>query len=184
MAALAVLVGGCGDTHHRGHESAATAVSAIPTGPIFVEVRTGNLAAYPCSQCHLERIADPTERPLKEFHTRVDLAHGNTAGWCYRCHTSGDIDKLHLIDGRKITFDEAYELCGQCHGDKFRDWKDGIHGLTTGDWNGQKYKRSCTSCHNPHHPKFTSMAPERPPTRPRPRPEIRPAPQESHDEKH
>lgn len=186
-AASAILlswVSGCGDTHGGTHGAPPTSASAIATGPIFVEVRSNNLATYPCTQCHADRTPDPNERPLKEFHTRVDLVHGNASGWCYRCHTKDDIDKLHLVDGTKVSFDEGYELCGQCHGDKYRDWKDGIHGLTTGQWNGQKYKRSCTACHNPHRPKFTSMTPERPPTRPRPRPEIRPAPQESHEESH
>jgi len=37
-----------------------------------------------------------------------------------------------------IPFTESYYLCGQCHGDIFRDWKAGVHGKRTGMWNGKK----------------------------------------------
>ena len=183
--AAALASAACGDHSEGAHHGAAESESAAPAAsgpPIYVEARTPSLPAYPCSRCHADRAPDPTERPLRDFHTRIDLAHGTAFGWCYRCHTKDDIDKLHLADGRLVSFDQAYELCGSCHGDKMRDWQDGIHGLTTGNWNGQKYKRSCTFCHSPHRPKFGSMTPERPPTRPRPRPEIRPIPQGTHEQ--
>ena len=43
-------------------------------------------------------------------------------------------------------------LCGKCHGDKLRDWRDGIHGKRIGDFTSTGKKRwfTCTECHNPH----------------------------------
>lgn len=96
-------------------------------------------------------------------------------GWCYQCHTKDDIDRLHLSDGTPVGFDEAYELCGSCHGDKLRDFRAGIHGLTTGDWNGERLRRSCPYCHDPHAPHFALMTPERAPARPRTAPAEPPA---------
>ena len=43
---------------------------------------------------------------------------------------------LHLASGERVPFDESYRLCGQCHGEKQRDWRAGVHGRRTGEWNG------------------------------------------------
>jgi len=160
-----------------------------PTGVITIDPRQPLLPTYPCSRCHADRTPDPAERRLTEFHTQKTLQHGTQKGWCYRCHTAENIDKLHLADGTLVGFDEAYELCGSCHGDKLRDWKAGMHGLTTGDWNGARLRRSCPACHDPHVPKFALMIPEHAPQLPRtvtekPRAEAHGAPQESHGEGH
>jgi formate-dependent nitrite reductase cytochrome c552 subunit len=137
------------------------------TGSITVEPRRPLLPTYPCSRCHEGRAPDPAERRLVEFHTQKTLQHGPQRGWCYRCHSKEDIDQLRLLDGTLVGFDEAYELCGSCHGDKLRDWRSGIHGLTTGEWNGPRLRRSCPNCHDPHNPRFAAMTPERAPARPR-----------------
>ena len=42
--------------------------------------------------------------------------------------------------------------CAQCHGEKHRDWSEGIHGLNTGGWRGTVSRRLCTACHDPHAP--------------------------------
>jgi len=154
-------------------------------GSVSIEPRKPLLPTYPCSRCHADRQPDPNERRLTEFHTQKTLQHGMQKGWCYRCHTADDIDSLHLPDGTKVSFDEAYELCGACHGDKLRDFKANMHGLTTGEWNGARLRRSCPSCHDPHNPHFPAMTPERAPQRPRTVPA--PAPgehEESHGEGH
>ncbi len=137
------------------------------SGEVTVVAREPLLPTYPCSRCHAGRAPDANERKLTAFHTQKILHHGTQKGWCYRCHTSDDIDKLHLPDGTKVSFDEAYELCGSCHGDKFRDWKNNNHGLTTGFWLGERYRRSCPACHDPHNPHFPLMTPEHEPQLPR-----------------
>jgi len=137
------------------------------SGSITIEARQPLLPMFPCSRCHADRPPNLDERVLKELHTQKILNHGTQGGWCYRCHAKDDIDKLHLPDGKRVSFNEAYELCGSCHGDKLRDWNAGIHGLTTGFWLGDRLRRSCPSCHDPHSPKFPLMVPEHAPQPPR-----------------
>jgi uncharacterized CHY-type Zn-finger protein len=140
-----------------------------PAAFAAVEPRQQALPTYPCSSCHEELERRPERRKLVEFHTvrNQEFNHGDTEYWCYQCHSSENIDRLVVIaSGRFVTFDEAYVLCGSCHGDKLRDWKAAVHGKTMGNWKGKQVRRSCTGCHNPHKPRFGSLRPEAPPIRP------------------
>ena len=148
-------------------ESIATASPPAPSGQVRVVPRSTVVPTYPCARCHDERASDPHERPLEELHQRIAVAHGSAEGWCYRCHVEGDPDRFRLQDGRIAGFDESHELCMGCHGEIAADWRDGIHGLTTGRWNGPRDKRSCTACHDPHAPRFPAMIPRPAPRRPR-----------------
>ena len=58
-----------------------------------------------------------------------------------------------------MPFEESYRLCGQCHGEKYRDWRAGVHGRRVGQWNGAKRYLLCVHCHSPHQPRFKPMAP-------------------------
>ena len=64
---------------------------------------------------------------------------------------------LRLASGDTVPFTESYRLCGQCHGDKFRDWRLGVHGKRIGRWDGQKVYFLCVNCHNPHTPGFKGV---------------------------
>jgi len=121
---------------------------------------------FPCSQCHSYIKPNPQRRVLTEYHTDIVLHHAEGQRWCTDCHNLLNRDKLRLVSGELIAFDESYRLCGQCHGDKFRDWKVGVHGKRTGYWNGDKQYLLCVHCHNPHDPKFKSLKPLPPPVRP------------------
>jgi hypothetical protein len=188
LAPLALVACSIADEPARLH---TTVPPPSASGGITVEPRQPLLPTYPCSRCHADRTPDPRPRELTAFHTQKVLDHGAQTAWCYGCHSKNAIDRLHLADGTLVSFDVAYELCGSCHGDKLRDWKAGIHGLTTGYWLGERSRRSCPACHDPHRPRFPQMAPERPPQRPRTVPEgtreephaamaAQPAPEESH----
>ncbi|MCL5965970.1 MAG: hypothetical protein M1550_01905 [Deltaproteobacteria bacterium] len=120
---------------------------------------------FPCSDCHKEMKPNPKRRVLTEEHTNIVLNHG-PGRWCLDCHDLANRDRLHLISGEKIDFSESYRLCGQCHGDKYRDWKVGVHGKRTGYWNGKKEYLLCAHCHNPHDPRFKPLSPMPPPVRP------------------
>ena len=74
-------------------------------------------------------------------------------------------DSLKLASGKLLSFKESYKLCGQCHGEKLRDWKVGVHGKRTGYWNGKKEYLLCVHCHSPHSPRFKPLSPEPPPVR-------------------
>lgn len=121
---------------------------------------------FPCSQCHAGMKPNPQRRVLKDYHEDIVLHHAEGQRWCTDCHNLLNRDKLRLVSGELIDFEESYRLCGQCHGDKFRDWKVGIHGKRTGYWNGDKQYLLCVHCHNPHDPKFKPIKPLPPPQRP------------------
>jgi hypothetical protein len=122
---------------------------------------------FPCSDCHAGMEVNRTRRVLTEAHTDIDLKHGDQHRWCLDCHDPAQRDSLHLAGGERIPFDESYRLCGQCHGEKYRDWRAGVHGRRTGDWNGHKKYLLCVHCHNPHQPRFRPLVPKPPPERPR-----------------
>jgi hypothetical protein len=122
---------------------------------------------FPCTRCHDKpEDSNPTPRTLTAMHTNIQLVHGPREQWCYDCHNPTFRDKLRLAGGRLISFDTSYELCGQCHGEKLRDWRRGIHGRRTGCWNGKKQYLLCVNCHNPHSPRFKPLHPKPPPVRP------------------
>ncbi len=121
---------------------------------------------FPCSECHADMTPNPRRRPLSEEHTDIVLNHAKGQRWCLDCHDVDNRDKLRLVSGERIDFSESYRLCGQCHGDKFRDWKVGVHGKRTGYWNGEKEYLLCAHCHNPHDPRFKPLRPKPPPVRP------------------
>ena len=121
---------------------------------------------FPCSACHAELTTNRTRRRLEQMHTEIELRHDEQHRWCLDCHDATDRDHLHLASGELVSFDESYRLCGQCHGEKLRDWRAGVHGRRTGDWNGHKKYLLCANCHNPHQPRFKAIAPMPAPQRP------------------
>jgi hypothetical protein len=121
---------------------------------------------FPCSSCHADLKTNRTRRPLEQMHTEIEFTHDAEHRWCLDCHDANDRDHLHLASGELVSFDESYRLCGQCHGEKLRDWRAGVHGRRTGDWNGHKKYLLCANCHNPHQPRFKAIAPMPAPQRP------------------
>lgn len=137
---------------------------AAPTRTVELVPRTPYLATFPCGeQCHDARPPDPRPRPLAAFHAGRVVEHGPALGWCDRCHAIDALDELVLLDGAtRISFDESDRVCAQCHGEKHRDWRDGVHGLNTGGWRGTVNRRLCTACHDPHAPgdlRFEALPP-------------------------
>ena len=139
---------------------------------------------FPCTQCHDGKSMkpDPKRRELA-FHDEQQSVFDHDAEhrWCLDCHDLQNRDVLRLANGAPVPFTESYRLCGQCHGDKFRDWRLGVHGKRVGQWDGEKTYLLCVSCHNPHTPRFkgvkevtvdgkTTIAPTLEMIRPEPRP--------------
>ena len=121
---------------------------------------------FPCTMCHADMEVNLERRVLEDFHDDIVLKHDEGNRWCMDCHDANNRDFLHSASGQLISFEESYKLCGQCHGPKLRDWKEGIHGRRTGSWNGQKQYLLCAHCHDPHSPKFPKMKPEPAPQKP------------------
>ena len=137
--------------------SAVKSPQSAQTFPVPPPALTDGI--FPCSGCHAGMEPNATRRELADEHTDILLNHDEEQRWCLDCHTPADRDTLHLISGERIGFTESYRLCGQCHGDKYRDWRIGLHGKRTGYWNGDKEYLLCTHCHNPHDPKFKPLRP-------------------------
>jgi uncharacterized CHY-type Zn-finger protein len=162
-----LVIAGCDE--HEPHGIAALSVHAGLPEVVAIEQRQASLPTFPCSSCHDDLEQRPSRRKLVEFHTarNAELKHGDTEYWCYQCHSAKNIDRLVVIaSGKLVSFDEAHVLCGSCHGDKLRDWKLAVHGKTMGNWSGEKLRRSCTGCHNPHKPRFSALVPEARPIKP------------------
>lgn len=143
-------------------ERGSRAVVAVEVVP-----RTPYLETYSCLVlCHDKLTVNPVVRPLTEFHTLRTVRHGPAIRWCGSCHDLYDLDRLRMLDSSQVSFDESFRICAQCHGEQFRDWEAGIHGLQTGSWRGPQARRSCTFCHDPHVPGTPRVAalpaPERP----------------------
>ncbi|SBT06838.1 conserved exported hypothetical protein [Candidatus Propionivibrio aalborgensis] len=119
---------------------------------------------------------DKRPAPIPTMAAMVpDLAnfeHGRGRIWCMDCHHTTQRNKLVDHFGDPISFDQPQLLCGKCHGDKLRDWRDGIHGKRIGEFTSTGKKRwfTCTECHNPHNVQdgarnrgFVKLQPEPPP---------------------
>ena len=121
---------------------------------------------FPCNDCHSEIPPNPQRRELVEMHDDILFDHDSENRWCLACHSESNRDSLELAGGKLLGFDESYRLCGQCHGPKIRDWKLGIHGKRSGQWNGQKQYLLCVHCHDPHSPQIKKFEPMPVPRRP------------------
>jgi len=134
---------------------------------IAVEAPPFTDGIFPCNECHGYIESNPVRRDLVDMHDDITAMfdHDSENRWCLDCHDIDSRDSLRLASGKLIGFDESYKLCGQCHGDKLRDWKVGVHGKRIGEWNGKKQYFLCVNCHNPHSPKFERLKPEPPPQR-------------------
>ncbi|MBI4664959.1 MAG: cytochrome c3 family protein [Nitrospinae bacterium] len=74
-------------------------------------------------------------------------------------------DALSTLTGERA-IQAAFEYCGSCHGEKYREWSAGIHGKRLGYWNGEKQMWVCVKCHNPHNPKIRKIKPKPAPVKP------------------
>lgn len=166
-ALLALLALGAGAAAAEEPKAAAPREDAEPSpGEIQAQPPPFSEGIFPCSQCH-DHPGNPKRRELG-FHDDIQgmFRHDSKNRWCLDCHDSQDRDVLRLASGAHVPFTESYRLCGQCHGDKYRDWRAGVHGKRVGMWNGQKTYYLCVNCHNPHSPRFRPLKPEPRPARP------------------
>jgi hypothetical protein len=135
----------------------------IPEDKAVVKPRTDKLplAATCSTACHngtyppgFPKSNKPVPIPTMEamMPDAKNLQHGRGRIWCLDCHHTTKRNMLVDHFGNPISLDQPQLLCGKCHGDKLRDWRDGIHGKRIGEFasNGKKRWFTCTECHNPH----------------------------------
>lgn len=159
----------------------------LPADKAVVKPRSEhlNLLAQCGTACHngtypkgFPKDNKPVPIPTMEamFPDAKNLQHGRGRIWCLDCHHTTQRNKLTDHFGNPISFDQPQLLCGKCHGDKLRDWRDGIHGKRIGEFasDGKKRWFVCTECHNPHNVQdgtrnrgFQQLEPETPPQLPR-----------------
>jgi hypothetical protein len=142
-------------------------VENLPAGHAVVKPRSEKLALMPMcgTACHngvgpafnpptLPKDKRPKPNPTMEAMVPdlANLQHGRGRIWCMDCHHNTKRNMLVDHFGDPVSFDQPQLLCGKCHGDKLRDWRDGIHGKRIGEFasTGKKRWFTCTECHNPH----------------------------------
>jgi nitrate reductase cytochrome c-type subunit len=182
LAALAFLASAAAASPGASAPAAAPPPHAKKPVEVQAEPPPFSEGIFPCMQCHADQ-KDRTRRELG-FHDEQQAVfdHDSENRWCLDCHDYENRDVLRLASGATVPFTESYRLCGQCHGDKYRDWRAGVHGKRVGQWDGEKTYFLCVNCHNPHSPRFkgvtaitvggkASVAPTRELLRPEPRPQ-------------
>jgi len=160
---MILLGSGCGGPPEQDARAETTPaiveIAEPPEERLEVPPPPFSAGIFPCSNCHSMMPVNRTRRELTAFHTDIVLRHDEDNRWCLDCHDAEDRDRLHLASGAPVSFEESYRLCGQCHGEKYRDWRAGVHGRRSGDWNGHKTYLLCAHCHNPHQPRFQPLEP-------------------------
>lgn len=162
----------------------STATARLSAAELFAS--GVDVSEYDCYGCH-EKDKPPPIRfdkqgniIIPEEHENIVMGHGTHGrnNHCFNCHNENKLDTLRTREGDELKITDSTPLCGSCHGPTYRDWEAGSHGRTSGFWNramGDMDRKGCTSCHDPHHPKFPSRKPA-----PGPHP-LRPELAERHD---
>ena len=125
--------------------------------------RDGNAVMVRCNNCHDSKKPNPATSDadeLKDFHQRMTFKHNSLK--CVSCHDTRDYESLHLADGSTVSFSHVMQLCAQCHGPQFRDYRNGSHGGMTGYWDlsrGPRERNNCIDCHDPHAPAYPMVMP-------------------------
>ncbi len=129
-----------------------------------------DMSDYDCYGCHEKNKPPPIRYDAKgkivipKEHSNIVMGHGShdRNDLCYNCHNEQNLVTLQVRDGRELKFDNIPPLCGSCHGPTYRDWENGAHGRTSGNWDfskGESTRLSCANCHNPHAPRIPTREP-------------------------
>ncbi len=127
---------------------------ASATVKITVTSPTKGMKHYPCEQCH--RHVEGNRGSIVNSHATIRVKHMPDAA-CKSCHDDEHPDKLVLASGVQLELVEVHRLCEQCHSTQVSDWQVGIHGKQIGNWQKEIHRFGCTTCHDPHQPKFGTM---------------------------
>jgi formate-dependent nitrite reductase cytochrome c552 subunit len=129
-------------------------------GLFWTQTRKDKVKRYKCSQCHNNKevkIAQASEMA----HGDIVQVHGGQKPLdCFTCHKKDERDFLVTEKGAKVDMDHVYQMCAQCHFRQQKDWVGGAHGKRISYWAGQRVVKNCTSCHDPHSPRFEKRWPK------------------------
>jgi len=157
----------------------ASAVAAVPTRDLIAALSASGASApriqtglldplgrtidVSCASCHSNfepNVAVRRSEQLVEFHQGLHFAHGEQA--CLTCHNASNYNTLRLADGSSLAYEDVMQLCAQCHTPQATDYVHGAHGGMTGYWDttrGDRQRKTCVDCHDPHAPAFPQMKP-------------------------
>ena len=131
---------------------------------VHIVPREGYIKLYPCSRCHehekkLSSKKKFTQVHFKKMNKHNDLVynHMEEITNCFLCHDRENPDQLVMLDGVVQNYNNATQLCGQCHGLRLKKWKHNMHGFQSGGWSLEQKRFACTQCHDAHNPKFKPM---------------------------
>lgn len=126
----------------------------------WTETRKDKVKRYKCSQCHNNDTVT-AQNAAAVAHDDIVLDHGGTELplSCFTCHKEDERDFFETEKGVTVDMDHVYNLCGQCHFRQKADWIGGAHGKRVDNWAGQRVIANCTSCHDPHSPRFKKRWP-------------------------
>jgi len=129
-------------------------------GRFWTETRKDKVQRFKCSQCHDNKSVS-VERAAEMAHGDIRLNHGGQLKplACFTCHSKEERDFLMTEAGETVDMDHSYQMCGQCHFRQKKDWVGGAHGKRVSYWVGRRVVKNCTSCHNPHAPRFEKRWP-------------------------
>jgi hypothetical protein len=167
-----------------GHPSSVTPIPLVDTNFLntatvrnsYADLKKAeeDISGFDCYACHEKgkplpiKYDDHHKIVMPKEHEEIAMAHGRHErnNNCYNCHNEANLELLQPRDGRELKFAESSALCGSCHGPTYRDWEAGAHGRLNGAWlasAGERTRKDCVNCHNPHAPKFPGRAPAPPP---------------------
>ena len=123
-------------------------------------LRARPLGQYPCTSCHLGRKVVMAEKRIADAHQNVQPVHPKQTGaLCSTCHAADNVELLSLETGERVTLDESYRLCAECHFAQVDAWADGAHGKRLDGWQGRRVVMACPDCHDPHQPAAATAHP-------------------------
>ncbi len=129
-------------------------------GDFYTESRKDKIQRYQCSSCHNNKEV-MIKNAAKISHADKKVVHGGAGGPldCNTCHSKTDRDFLNSSKDNRIDMDHVYTLCGECHFRQKKDWIGGAHGKRVSHWAGERVVKNCSSCHDPHSPRFEKRWP-------------------------
>jgi hypothetical protein len=129
-------------------------------GLFWTETRKDKVERFKCSQCHNNKEVK-IARAAEIAHGDIILVHGGKEKplECFTCHKKDERDFLVTETDLKVDMDHSYQMCGKCHFRQKKDWVGGAHGKRISYWAGKRVVKNCTSCHDPHSPRFEKRWP-------------------------
>jgi formate-dependent nitrite reductase cytochrome c552 subunit len=139
---------------------AVLAKSGYQGGRFWTRTRKDKIQRFKCSQCHNNKDAQILQA-AEMAHGDITLVHGGKQKPlnCFTCHKKDERDFLVVEKGTRVDMDHSYQLCGQCHFRQKSDWVGGAHGKRISHWAGKRVITNCTTCHDPHSPRFQKRWP-------------------------